>query len=78
MSILALGANRIPGLSKSSLLGISIFIYLILTVIPALVIADAILYESNLLNVSIFMGLLAVSIYGVASRIRKGDNFVTS
>src|ERR1035437_1150590 len=48
MSILFLGANRIPGVHKSSILGMTAFVYVVLLVIPGLVLANSILLEFTL------------------------------
>ncbi len=78
LSILIRGANRIPGLSKSSILGMSAFAYVVLTVIPSLLLANSLLQEFSLLNALLLGGILLISLYGVAARIKNGDRVITA
>ncbi len=78
LSILSLGANRIPGLSKSSLLGMSAFLYIVLTVIPGWLLANSLLQQFDALKVAVLAGLVAVSLFGVAARVKNGDRVVAS
>ena len=71
MSILFLGANRIPGVHKSSILGMTAFVYVVLLVIPGLVLANSILLEFTLFKLVLLTGLLIISMYAIASRIKN-------
>ncbi len=71
MSILFLGANQIPGLSKSSILGMIVFAHIILLVIPGLVLINSILIEFTLLKLIMLAALLGISVFALASRIKN-------
>ncbi len=71
MSILFLGANQIPGLSKGSILGMIVFTHIILLVIPGLVLINSILIEFTLLKLIMLAALLGISIFALASRIKN-------
>ncbi len=78
LSILFLGANRIPGLSKSSIIGMVFFVYVALTVVPSLLLTNSLLQEFNLLNASVLAGILSISIFSIVVRIKKGDKLITA
>jgi len=71
MSILFLGANQIPGLSKSSILGMTSFIYVVLLVIPGFVLANSILVEFTWFKLILLTGLLVISMFAIASRVKN-------
>jgi hypothetical protein len=71
MSILFLGANQIPGLSKSSILGMASFIYVVLLVIPSFVLANSILMEFTWFKLILLTGLLVISMLAIASRVKN-------
>ncbi len=71
MSILFLGANQIPGISKSSILSMTVFAHIILLVIPSLVLIDSILIEFTLLKLITLASLMSISIFAVASRVKN-------
>ncbi len=77
LSIMSLGANRIPGLSKGSVLGMAIFIYVILLAIPGWLLASSLMQQFSILQASALAGILAISAYSVVARIRKGNKLVT-
>jgi hypothetical protein len=78
LSLLFLGANRIPGISKSSIIGIDVFLYVALSIIPISVFAASLLQGFSFLSAMVLTGLLIVSIFGIVARIKKGDKLVTS
>ena len=71
LSFLFLGAYRIPGLSKSSILGMITFAYVILTLVPGWLIANSLLQEFTVSKLLTLVGLIAISIYGIISRISR-------
>lgn len=71
LSKLFLGASRIPGISKGSTLGMAVFIYLILSIIPGAMLVSSIFQEFNLLNLSLLICLLLVSTYNAVIRGKK-------
>jgi hypothetical protein len=76
LSIMLLGANRIPGLSKSTIIGITVFLYVALTVIPGLLIVTSLMQSYSILTFSVLVALLAVTVFSIAARIRKGNRLV--
>ncbi len=71
MSILFLGADRIPGLSKSSIWGMTAFVYVVLLVIPGLVLGNSMLSELTWLKLMFLAGLLGISFYALVSRLKN-------
>ncbi len=71
MSILFLGANQIPGLNKSSILGMIVFAHIILLVIPSLVLINSILIEFTFLKLIMLAALLSMLVFAIASRIKN-------
>jgi hypothetical protein len=69
LSILFLGANSIPGLSKNSIIGMVAFIYLLLIVIPVAMLTNSILVEFSLLKIMILIGILTVAAIALISRV---------
>ncbi len=78
LSIMFLGANRIPGLSKGSILGMTIFAYVVLLVIPSWLLAGSLLQQFSVLQASALAGILIISIYSIVSRIKKGGKLITA
>ncbi|MCL5877636.1 MAG: hypothetical protein M1540_07485 [Candidatus Bathyarchaeota archaeon] len=72
LSILFLGANSIPGLSKGSILGMVVFVYVVLMIVPSSLLVNSLLQEFNLLNASVLAGILSISIFSIVVRIKKG------
>jgi hypothetical protein len=76
MSILFRGANRIPGLSKGSVMGMSVYLYIVLLVIPGALLASSLMGEFSLLKVGLLAGLLAVSVFGLVMRLKNGNKMM--
>jgi hypothetical protein len=68
LSKLFVGGTRIPGLGRGSTLGMAVFIYVLLSVIPGTVLVSSILQEFSLIKLFLLAGLVAISIYNVAAR----------
>ncbi len=66
-SRLFLGGNNIPGISKGATIGMTVFLYVILTVIPGWILASSLLQEFNLSKTLLLAGLLAVTGYNAAA-----------
>jgi hypothetical protein len=73
MSILFRGANRIPGLSKGSVIGMSVYLYIVLFAIPGALLASSLLQEFSVFKVGLLAGLLAVSVFGLVMRLKNGN-----
>ncbi len=78
LSIMLLGANRIPGLSRGTIIGITVFLYVVLTVIPGVMLVSSLMQGFSPINAVLLTALLALSIIALAARIKKGDKLVTS
>lgn len=65
LSLLFLGKNHIPGLSQSSIVAMTIIIYIVLTLIPIGLLAHSIMAEYTLLKMLALTGLAAVSTVGI-------------
>jgi len=61
LSLLFLGANHIPGLSKSSIVAMTIIVYVVLTLIPTGLLVSSIMAEYSLLKMLALAGLAVVS-----------------
>jgi len=72
------GANRIPGLGKGSIIGLTVFAYVVLAVIPGWLLVDSLLQGFDLLKLSVLTSLALVSVYGIAARIKNGDKLITA
>jgi hypothetical protein len=68
LSKLFVGGTRIPGLGRGSTLGMAVFIYVLLSVIPGAILVSSMLQEFSLIKLFLLIGLLAISIYNVAAR----------
>jgi hypothetical protein len=66
--MLFLGGNRIPGLGKGTTIGMAVFIYMLLSVIPGWLIVSSLLQEFTLLKLSLLISLLAITAYNLAAR----------
>jgi hypothetical protein len=73
MSILFLGANRIPSLSKGSILGMTAAVYVILTVVPGFLIANSVVQEFTLIKLIALSCLIAFTMYAITSRLKNGN-----
>jgi hypothetical protein len=71
LSKLFLGGSSIPGISKGATWGMTVFFYLLLSIIPGIVLVSSIFQEFSLLKLSLLIGLLLISIYNAVSRGRK-------
>ena len=71
LSKLFLGDSRIPGISKGSTLGMAVFIYLLLSVIPGMMIVSSLFQEFSLLKLLLLICLLSVSTYNAVVRGKK-------
>ena len=68
---LFLGGSRIPGIGRGSTLGMVVFVHLLLSVIPGLILISSIFQEFNLFKLSLLICLLSISTYNLAARLRK-------
>ncbi len=73
LSILFLGANRIPGLSKGSILGMTATVYVILTVLPGSLLTNSVLQEFTLLKFIALSCLVAITLYAIISKLKNGN-----
>jgi hypothetical protein len=71
LSRLFLGGSSIPGISKGSTVGMTVFIYLLLSIIPGMILVLSIFQEFSLLKLSLLICLLLISTYNAASRGKK-------
>ena len=71
LSKLFLGGSSIPGISKGSTVGMTVFIYLLLSIIPGMILVLSIFQEFSLLKLSLLICLLLISTYNAASRGKK-------
>jgi hypothetical protein len=70
-SKLFLGDSRIPGIAKGTTIGMTVFIYVILAVIPGTLLVSSIIQELSVLKLSLLISLLTVSAYNAIMRARK-------
>jgi hypothetical protein len=71
LSKLFIGKSHIPGISKGSEIGMAVFIYVILSVVPIFLLASSILQEFSPIKLLLIIGLLSISIYNGAARVRS-------
>jgi hypothetical protein len=71
LSILFLGASKIPGLSKGTIWGMNVFTYVILMIIPCAVIISSLFSEFATLKLALLGLLLGFSVFDVANKIRN-------
>jgi hypothetical protein len=69
LSILFLGANKIPGISRSSIVGTTVYLYVVLMLIPIAVLANSLLVQFNLLMAVVLVGLVAASAAVLVGRV---------
>ncbi|MDD3792946.1 MAG: hypothetical protein PHY74_07420 [Candidatus Bathyarchaeota archaeon] len=69
LSILFLGADHIPGITKTSLVGMTVFIFIVLLVIPASVLASSLLAEYSLVKLILLVGLVVTSLIALIIRL---------
>ncbi len=68
LSKLSLGGNRIPGIGKGSTLGMAVSMYIILTVIPSVSLANSMFGGFSLLKLAVLVSLLSLTGYTVIVR----------
>ncbi len=68
LSILFLGANHIPGITKKSLVGMTVFIFIVLLVTPTSVLASSLLVEYSLVKLIVLTGLVVTSLIALIIR----------
>ncbi len=78
LSIMLLGGNNIPGLGKSTVIGLDVFLYIALTVIPGAILATSLLQTFSAVNLAVLSSLLAVTVFSLVAKIKKGNKIVTS
>jgi hypothetical protein len=69
LSILFLGANKIPGLSKSTIAGMTTFTYAVLMFIPAIVLGNSLLNSFNTMKLAALICLFSVSTIVLIGRL---------
>lgn len=69
LSILFLGANRIPGISKNSIVGMTAFIFLALLIVPAAVLINSILAQYTLVKFIFLIILIVISLCALTGRV---------
>jgi len=78
LSIMFLGGNNIPGLGKSTVIGLNVFLYVVLTVIPGALLTLALLQTYNAAYVAVLVALLDITAVSVAAKIKRGNKLITS
>jgi hypothetical protein len=68
LSKLFLGGSSIPGIGKGSTWGMTIFIYLLLSIFPGVTLVSSIFQEFSLLKLFLLICILSVSAYNVVVR----------
>jgi hypothetical protein len=68
LSKLFRGASCIPGIGKGSTLGMAVFIYLLLSIFPGVMLVSSIFQEFNLFKLSLLICLLSISTYNAVIR----------
>jgi hypothetical protein len=71
LSKLFLGGGNIPGISKSVTCGMVVFIYLLLSIVPGIMLVSSIFQKFTLLKLTLLIGLLLISIYNAVTRGRS-------
>lgn len=71
LSQLFIGKSHIPGVNKGSELGMAVFIYAILSVVPGTFLVSSILQEFSPLKLLVIIGLLSISMYNAVIRVRS-------
>ena len=71
LSRMFLGGSHIPGISKGSTWGMTIFIYVLLSIIPGAMLVTSIFQEFSLAKIALLICLLSISVYNVAVRGKK-------
>ncbi len=66
-SKLFLGGNHIPGISKSSAVAMTVYLYVLLTAVPGAFLTSSLMHGFDFLRALLLVGLLAVAVYNVAA-----------
>lgn len=74
LSKLSLGSNLIPGISKGSTIGMATTMYIVLTAIPGLLLANSIINAFDLPKLLLLSSLLSITTYTAIMRLKKGNN----
>ncbi len=72
LSKLSLSGNRIPGVGKSSTLGMAATMYIVLSVIPGALLANSMFGGFSLQKLSVLISLLLLTAYTVIVRVKNG------
>ena len=71
LSRLFVAESHIPGIGKGSEIGMTIFIYTILSIIPGALLLSSIFQEFNPLKLLLIICLLSISVYNGITRVRS-------
>jgi hypothetical protein len=71
LSRLFLGGSHLPGIGKGSTMGMTVFIYILLSIIPGAMLVSSILQEFTLLKLSLLIFLLSISTLNAVIRAQK-------
>jgi hypothetical protein len=71
LSKLFLGGSHIPGIGNGTTLGMSIFIYIILTVIPASLLISSLVQEFSITKIVLLIGILAITSVNVLQKTKN-------
>lgn len=74
MAMLFKGAGHIPGMGKGSLLGMAIFSYVVLAIIPGALLANSMAGNFSIIKLLVLACLIALSAYSVIMRIKNRHN----
>jgi hypothetical protein len=69
LSILFLGANKIPGLNKATITGMTVSVYVVLLFIPAAVLLNSLAAWFEAVKLSVFVWLFGISGVALNSRL---------
>jgi hypothetical protein len=71
LSRLFLGGSNLPGIGKGSTMSMTVFIYILLSVIPGVMLVSSILQGFTLLKLSLLIFLLSISTLNALIRVKK-------
>jgi hypothetical protein len=71
LSRLFIGKSHIPGIGKGSEIGMAVFIYSVLSVVPGILLVSSMLQGFSLLRLVLSICLLTISTLNVANRVRS-------
>ena len=72
-----LGGNNLLGLGKGTVFGLDVFLYIALTAVPGWLFTMALLQTYNIAYVVALAALLALTIIGIAAKIKRGNKLIT-